>query len=324
MIYEIDFCDFWDGFDKEDNYFINVLRKIYGNKNVVISDKPEFLFFSCFGFRNLKYNCLKIFFTGENLIPDFNICDYAIGMHEIHFEDRYFRLPFYMLYSEACKKALLRNNGQGNSEMKQKFCCYVISNSLGAPQRKEMIDLLSSYKQVDSGGRYQNNVGGPIKNKLKFISDYKFNLCFENSASVGYTTEKIVEGFAGGGIPIYWGNPKIAEEFNENAFVNCNDFKGLNDVLDYIKYLDTDDNAYMHMMQEPIFTANQNSFNEIQDKFEDYIRHIFQLKKKRMNNIYVGRKYTERMKFFMPWFELYRFGERGIGFFINMKRRNKD
>ena len=78
------------------------------------------------------------------------------------------------------------------------------------------------------------------------------------------------------------------------------------DVLDYIKYLDTDDNAYMHMMQEPIFTANQNSFNEIQDKFEDYIRHIFQLKKKRMNNIYVGRKYTERMKFFTStWINLF-------------------
>ena len=35
------FCDFWKGFDKEDNYFINTLRKIYGKENVVISSNPD-------------------------------------------------------------------------------------------------------------------------------------------------------------------------------------------------------------------------------------------------------------------------------------------
>lgn len=199
MLYNIDFCDFWDGFDKENNYLINTLRKIYGNEQVKISNRPQFLFFSCFGFKNLKYNCIKIFFSGENIIPDFNICDYAIGMHKIQFEDRYFRLPFFMWYSEACKKSIHRNEIYLANSTKRKFCCYVISNSKGAPQRGEMIDLISSYKLCDSGGKYKNNVGGPVKNKLEFISNYKFTLCFENSSSKGYTTEKIVEGFAGGG-----------------------------------------------------------------------------------------------------------------------------
>lgn len=210
------------------------------------------------------------------------------------------------------------------SAINPKFCCYVISNSLGAPQRKEMIDLLSSYKALDSGGRYNNNVGGPVKNKLEFISDYKFTLCFENSSSVGYTTEKLVEGFAGGGIPIYWGNPNIEKDFNGAAFVNCNKFDSLKEVLEFVKYLDTDDAAYLRMVQTPIFTNNQDNYNAIQYNFEKYMHHIFQLRTKRINSIYVGKRYTDRMKFFRPWFELYRLGERSIGFLgnkINIKRK---
>lgn len=325
MIYKIDFCDFWDSFDKEDNYFINTLRNIYGNEKVVISKQPDFLFFSCFGFKNLRYDCVKIFFTGENLAPDFNICDYAIGMHEIQFEDRYFRLPFFMLYPEMCQKAIFRN--RKDDYVNRKFCCYVISNTLGASQRNEMINLLASYKKIDSGGKLNNNVGGPVKDKLKFISDYKFSMCFENSSSVGYTTEKIVEGFAGGGIPIYWGNPNATKEFNPDAFVNCNDFDNLSQALDYIKYLDTDDAAYARMVHAPIFAEGQDDFSKIQYRLEEYLIHILDKRTKRINDIYIGRKYMCRMKFFAPWFDLYRIGERSIGYaenLMNTKRKRYD
>ena len=278
MIYKIDFCDFWNGFDKENNYFTNTLRNIYGKENIIISKSPDFLFFSCFGFKNLQYNCVKIFYTGENIVPDFNLCDYAIGMHEISFEDRYFRLPHFMLYQGVFKKAIQRTSLKALKD--KKFCCHVISNSLGAHQRKEIIDLLSSYKMVDGGGKFNNNVGGPVKDKLKFISDYKFVVCFENSSSVGYTTEKILDGFAGGGIPIYWGNPDIAKDFNSDAFINCHNFNELKLVLDFVKYLDSNDDAYTRMVKAPIFTNEQEDFNIIQHKFEDYLKHIFEYKMK--------------------------------------------
>lgn len=35
-----------------------------------------------------KYDCIKIFFTGEEQSPDFNIADYAVGYDDIRFGDR--------------------------------------------------------------------------------------------------------------------------------------------------------------------------------------------------------------------------------------------
>lgn len=41
---------------------------------------------------------IRIFYPPpENLVPDFNICDYAIGFHYLDFEDHYFRFPLYLV-----------------------------------------------------------------------------------------------------------------------------------------------------------------------------------------------------------------------------------
>ena len=41
----------------------------------------------------LEYDCVRIQCTGENIRPDFNITDYAIGFDFINFDDRYLRWP---------------------------------------------------------------------------------------------------------------------------------------------------------------------------------------------------------------------------------------
>ncbi len=319
MKLKIDFVDFWDDFDKYDNYFINTLKAMYGEDSIELTNTPDYLFFSCFGFKNLKYDCIKIFFTGENIAPDFNIADYAIGMHQIQFEDRYFRLPFYMLYPEACS-ASMEKVKRNEEYLNRKFCSYVISNSLGASERAEMIDLLGQYKDLDSGGKLNNNVGGPVRDKVKFISNYKFTLCFENSFARGYTTEKIVEGFAGGCIPIYWGNPDITKEFNPGRFINCNQFESMEEAAEYIKEIDQDNETYLSMLHQPLFLTGQDTFQIIQDNLEHFLDSVFINGRKRINDIYVGKKYTDRMRFFSGAFQVYRFFERAKGYIAN--RRN--
>ena len=73
---KIQFVDFWDGFNKHDNEFVTVLKEKY---EVNLSDNPDYLFYSGFGFQHLKYNCIRIFYTGECITPNFNECDYAIS-----------------------------------------------------------------------------------------------------------------------------------------------------------------------------------------------------------------------------------------------------
>ncbi|MFT2650944.1 fucosyltransferase, partial [Helicobacter pylori] len=40
-------------------------------------------------------NTKRVFYTGENEAPNFNLFDYAIGFDELDFNDRYLRMPLY-------------------------------------------------------------------------------------------------------------------------------------------------------------------------------------------------------------------------------------
>ncbi len=73
---KINFVDFWPGFDKTNNYFYNLLVQKY---DVIIDENPEVLFYSCYDNKYLKYNCIRIFYTAENVRPDFTACDFSFS-----------------------------------------------------------------------------------------------------------------------------------------------------------------------------------------------------------------------------------------------------
>ncbi|WP_259301093.1 glycosyltransferase family 10 domain-containing protein [Bacteroides fragilis] len=241
------FVDFWDGFDTISNFIVDALSIQY---EVVLSNEPDYLFYSCFGTSHLEYDCIKIMFIGENIVPDFNVCDYAIGFNYIDFGDRYLRLPLYAIYDGFSN--LQNKKIDVNKALDRKFCSIVVSNNKWAdPIRETFFKLLSSYKKVDSGGRAWNNIGGPVDNKLDFISQYKFNIAFENSRVLGYTTEKIMEPMQVNSIPVYWGNPLVGKDFNVDSFVNAHDFDSLERLVEYIIELDSSKDKYLEMLEKP-------------------------------------------------------------------------
>lgn len=296
---KIAFSDFWGGFDPKDNFIIDALKKHF---DVELSENPDFVFCSNFGNKHLKYRCVKIYFTGENLCPDFNLVDYAMGFQPIDYADRFLRLPLYVLYGEACEGAMKKHLLPSDYNLSdKKFCNYVISNALSDPARDTMISLLNSYKQVDSGGKYKNNVGGPVPDKIAFEKNYKFTMCFENASSVGYTTEKIMEAFAGQTVPIYWGNPDIAKEFNPDAFINCHDFASFEEVLSEVKRLDNDDEAFLKMLKSPINRDDSSVSGYLEENYvSDYLYKILSQKPDeafRRNRVYQGERYENQAIF---------------------------
>ena len=58
------------------HYILQILKKYY---EVEISEDPEYLFYNESDYEHLNYDCIKIFYTGENIHPNFNFCDYALG-----------------------------------------------------------------------------------------------------------------------------------------------------------------------------------------------------------------------------------------------------
>ena len=245
---KIKFVDFWGDFNHQDNFIINTLRKKY---SPVLSDEPEYLFYSTFGFSHLHYDCVKIMFVGENIVPDFNVCDYALGFDWLTFGDRYMRFPLYLV-SDCFKRFSKEKHFDEELVLKRKFCSIVVSNAkIANPIREQFFRRLSEYKQVDSGGRLWNNVGGPVADKFDFVSHYKFNIAFENSSVYGYTTEKIMDPMTVNTVPVYWGNPLIGKEFNTASFVNVNDYASIDEAIDRIIELDNNDTLYLKMLREP-------------------------------------------------------------------------
>ncbi len=122
-----------------------------------------------------------------------------------------------------------------------------------ADARTRIFDLLSEYKQVNSGGRWRNNVGGRVPDKQEFQSKHKFVIAFENCSHTGYLTEKFADAAASNAVPIYWGDPNIGKIFTQKAFGNCHEFQTLEEVVEQVKELDQDEDLYRRMLSEPWF-----------------------------------------------------------------------
>lgn len=63
------------------------------------------------------------------------------------------------------------------------------------------------------------------EDKIKTISWYKFNICFENmSDTPGYITEKIWDSFKAKTVPVYWWASNIEEYVPKDCFIDYRDF----------------------------------------------------------------------------------------------------
>lgn len=259
------FADFWESFDMQDNYFWNLLSERY---HLLLDPKnPEILFYSYRGLMDVRkktfhrYKCIRIFYTGENIRPDFNECDFALSYDHLS-DPRNLRVPLYVLYNDF-PQLVNRTIPNNLLDQKSKFCCFVVSNP-GNSIRNEFFQLLSGYKKVDSGGRYLNNIGGPVSDKIEFMKEYKFVISFENESYPGYVTEKVYEPKLVDSLPIYWGDPLVSNEFNSASFINCHEFISMQAVVERIVELDQNDDLYMQYAKAPFFPDDKP--NEYFDK----------------------------------------------------------
>jgi len=80
---------------------------------------------------------------------------------------------------------------------------------------------------------------------IKRLKRYKFYLAFENSFCEDYVSEKFTETILDGHtIPIVMGGADYKSIGLPNSFIDVNDFDTIEDLANYIKYLDENDDAY--------------------------------------------------------------------------------
>lgn len=277
---KIKYVGFWDGWEAENIFLTQLLKKHY---HMEISDEPDYVFCSCFGFYDyLDYPQVRIMYSGENYIPDFNYVDYAMSVYPIDFLDRHQTIPGIFMSPYESTLALENKNRHYKSSVldtKPYFANLIAGHESEGNMRGNLLKLFEGYKRVESAGSFQNNMpdGWRVSRldgtKLEFQKKCKFTICSESIAHEGFVTEKIYEAFLADTIPIYYGSSTVSQIFNPKAYIDVRDYESLEDVLARVIALDSDDEQYLEMLNQPIFVQENYIADNIK-KTEEFLCHI--------------------------------------------------
>lgn len=239
---------------------------------------------------------LKIFFARENLSfrkewHDFMLhdssVDLSIGFDDIKDNPKYIHVPFWITWAldpmesyETIKKKVAKwNSPVGKSYDNRKFCSFLCSH--GDAGREKIFSELLAIDSIDSCGRWMHN-NDSLKaeygdDKVKWLSNYRFNLTPENSNAKGYVTEKLLEAIQGGCVPIYWGsnNQPDCNVFNKEAIVFFEMGKDNASTVKLISELNSDGKKYMDFACQKRFVEGaENVIWEYYEALEKKLREI--------------------------------------------------
>jgi hypothetical protein len=267
--------------------FLNYLQ----NKN---NNKCDIIIKSCLS-GNIWNKDIKpyIYWSGENRIPiksKYESNSLYILTTKSNLENSIY-IPFCLESHHIYKNRLYKNNNR------KYIIGYCASNKV--KEREDFfnnsVDKFGIEKCISFGscfGKYKdtNNICGGNFQGLELInklSNCKFVIAMENSIGDGYVTEKIVNAFYSGAIPIYWGSPNINDLFNKEAFINVSNFENFEKCIEHISNLSEEDINYMQ--NQPIYNNNDliNIFNneynkknnnkvlnEYKDKINTFIQYL--------------------------------------------------
>lgn len=110
---------------------------------------------------------------------------------------------------------------------KSKMVSMIASNKNFAEGHALRHEIIKRFKNLDLYGRGFN----PIDKKLIGLKDYRFSITVENTKKDYYFTEKLIDCFATGTIPIYWGCPSIDKFFDDRGILSFDKSDDLEKIL---------------------------------------------------------------------------------------------
>ena len=126
--------------------------------------------------------------------------------------------------------------------------CWIEPNNWGIKSKEDKISIVASSKNFLNGHKLRHQVINvfknietygsgykPIENKITSLDKYKYQIVIENEKIPGYFTEKIIDCFVTGTIPIYWGDPNISDVFNINGIITFGNIEELKTILNNIE-----------------------------------------------------------------------------------------
>lgn len=115
---------------------------------------------------------------------------------------------------------------------KSKMTSIIASNkniTAGHKLRHQVIDKFRDRFDAVLGRKYQ-----PFENKWDGLKDFRYSVVIENEMVDIFFTEKLMDCFMTGTVPIYWGTKGISEIFDTDGFIYFNNLDELENILDTI------------------------------------------------------------------------------------------
>lgn len=113
--------------------------------------------------------------------------------------------------------------------------------------KTKLVSMFLSHKQFMEGHKLRHNIMREVRNGVDYfgitsrvshkeigLNDYMFSIVIENVKLPGWHTEKILDCFQTGTIPIYWGDPNITEFYHGNGILECNNIEEIKLCLEEI------------------------------------------------------------------------------------------
>lgn len=284
---DINFYNFPNDFNKTDNYFtylieeaskkveINFPIDIYGCypeisfiKKVILFSKSRISDSFMTEWLNhqqgvvVPFNskAFNIWATFENRRPPINNFDLTFSYDIDDYDKKNYYLPLFYLYMNIgdSSKAIWKHKETPSTCMTQRdlgldffanktgFVSSFINNP--HPTRIRAISGLSEIAEVSVFGR---SVGNYVEDKIGMAGKFWFNLCFENDLYPGWVTEKVLEAWLAGAIPLYWGLDSLGL-LNPKAIINLNDFPTMKDFIAYVGFLYKNPQKMIEIINEPL------------------------------------------------------------------------
>ncbi|TCD58086.1 glycosyltransferase family 10 domain-containing protein [Synechococcus sp. BS55D] len=234
----------WPDFDDKDNQILDLIKRAlpwYNISSTRRADEADISVYSCYqGSWDMSKTekSLRILFLAENVRPSFSDFDVSLTNDPYPYGGRNVYMPVWSLevdwfkrgrpyqdrevYAQELVTSEMRAESLSNWAGRYKKAVYIGNNA--EPLRMSVIHELRAHGiEVDCFGSQSR----PVVDKIGLLRRYRVNICFENSITYGYVTEKPVHAYLAGCLGIYNSNAHETHLITNEAtgFINMQQYE---------------------------------------------------------------------------------------------------
>jgi hypothetical protein len=267
-----------NGFAYSEKVLVYLIHKLFPNINIVNKndDTCDIIVSSLnWGANDSdRWNKIKknyIYFSGEPFNPPLSSYhqEYISILTTLSEDENSLYVPYFLFSQNMYLERKYTKNHRPY------FLAYCNSNNI--KERQDIFNIFVEKTSISACHSFSNYGNYPETRQPRIeggwsgqeiidtYKNYKFVIAMENIQKDGYITEKIINAFYSGAIPIYWGASNVNEFFNKKAFINVSNYNTFEECVEYV--INMSDEEITAMMNEPIYMQDNDIVNLLNDEY---------------------------------------------------------